>query len=29
MKSASITAEPECNEGNAPKTIGEAVKVEV
>jgi hypothetical protein len=29
MKSASIVAEPECRDGKAPNTTGEAVKVEV
>ena len=28
MKRASIVPSPECRDGKAPKTIGEAVKVE-
>ena len=29
MNNASIVALPECSDGKAPKTMGEAVKVEV
>jgi hypothetical protein len=29
MKRASVVEQPACNEGNAPKTMGDAVKVEV
>lgn len=29
MNNASIVAHPECRDGNAPNTIGDAVKVEV
>ena len=29
MNRASMVAHPECSEGKAPKTMGEAVKVEV
>ena len=29
MNSASVVAQPECNEGNAPNTIGDAVNVDV
>jgi hypothetical protein len=29
MNKASMVAHPECSEGKAPKTMGEAVKVEV
>jgi len=29
MKRASMVADPECREGKAPNTTGEAVKVEV